>query len=359
MKIAFLHMYMGIINRGSEIVTSDLANKLAINNEVTVFQSGKAKGTESYKIKRIPIMLDWKKKSPSGTIWEKLLINYWEMKVMFFTLKAVPFILKEKFNIVIPINGTWMSFIVRFITRLYGGKMIITGHAGMGWDDQINLKSKPDVFVALSPAARRWAENISPKAKIVYISNGIDISKFSPTGPKFKISLKKPIVLCVSALAPAKRVDLIIKAVSKMESASLLVVGDGELKGEVSKFGADLLRGRFKLISVPFEKMPYIYRSCDVFTNSSIPQISFERVIVEAMASGLPIVANKDEIREKIVGKAGYLVDPLNSDKYASLLMKAINKKWGNTPREQASKFTLDRTVESYENLFNKLIRNA
>lgn len=357
MKIAFLHMWMGMVDRGSEISVSDLANRLSIKNEVVVFQAGKDKGDKKYKIKTIPMNIDWNRKSSSGTFREKLLIDYWALKVMAFTLKSIPTILKERFDVVVPVNGAWMGFIVRFITFLYGGKMVVTGRAGIGWDDQTNLRSSPDVFVALSSVAKKWAKRINPNVRVVYIPNGIDVSKFSPNGSKAVVGLQKPTILCVSALAPAKRVDLIIKAVSKLKEISLLIVGKGELKSEISKLGKDLLGDRFKLISVPFEKMPSIYRACDVCTNASIPQISFERVLVEAMASGLPVIANNDEIRKEIVGKAGYLVDPLNSNEYASSLRKALNKKWGNLPLNQASKFTLDKTAKSYEDLFRDLLK--
>src|SRR4030042_3096308 len=150
MKIAFLHMYLGIIDRGSEVFVDELANLLAKNHEVTIFQAGKIKGTQKYKVIKIPTKFDWKKKPSSGTFWEKVLMDYWAIKVMLFTLKIIPMILKEKFDIVIPINGAWMSFLIRITTYLYGGKMVVSGQAGMGWDDQKNLSFNPDAFIALS-----------------------------------------------------------------------------------------------------------------------------------------------------------------------------------------------------------------
>ncbi|MFZ5932931.1 MAG: glycosyltransferase family 4 protein [Patescibacteria group bacterium] len=353
MKIAFLNMYNGLVDRGAETFVKEVAERLSKKHEVSVFQSGEALGSESFRVERIPLEVDLSR--TGRNILSYLFFDYANRKIFTFFLKAARQIIREKFDVVIPINGGFMPAIVRLATWLSGGKMVISGQAGMGWDERNNLWCFPDVFVALSSLAKAWAKRINPFVKVVRIPNGVDTTKFSPMGEKLKTSLKKPIVLCVGALTKAKRIDLTIKAVSLLERASLLVVGDGELRSEINSLGRRLLGSRFELIKLPHEEMPKAYRVANVFTLASEPFHAFEIVLVEAMASGLSVVANKDDIRREIVGRAGVLVDAANIEAYAVAIENALRINWGKRPLRQANKFDWDKIAASYEKLFLKL----
>ena len=98
--------------------------------------------------------------------------------------------------------------------------------------------------------------------------------------------------------------------------------------------------------------MPEVYRSVDLFTLVSRPYHSFEIVLVEAMAAGLPVVANNDLIRGEIVGDAGFLVNPENIESYSRALSKGLEMNWANIPRKQSEKFSWDKIAQEYEKLF-------
>jgi glycosyltransferase involved in cell wall biosynthesis len=171
------------------------------------------------------------------------------------------------------------------------------------------------------------------------------------------VSLKKPIVLAVGAFTEQKRMDLVIRAVAKLDNTSLLIVGGGgDLKDEINDLGIKTLgKERFATMTVPFEQMPEVYRTADVFTLASASSESFGNVLVEAMASGVPVVATDDPARREIVGDAGILVNPENSDEYAASLKRAMETAWGERPRKQAEKFSWDIISEKYEELFKEL----
>lgn len=233
--------------------------------------------------------------------------------------------------------------------------MLIVGHAGIGWDDRNNLWCFPDIFVALSTHAKVWAKKVNPFVKVEYIPDGVDLNKFNPIGGKIELGLKRPIVLCVGALEHSKRIDLVIKAVAKLKNVSLLVVGRGELKTELEELGDKLLKDRFKLKEFDLEKMPDVYRSSDILVSASVPYYSFEMVLVEAMASNLPVIANKDQIREEIIEEVGILADPTNSDNFAGAIDSALKKNWDNKPQKQAENFSWERIIKNYEQLFKEL----
>jgi len=233
--------------------------------------------------------------------------------------------------------------------------MIVSGQSGMGWDDKVNLYSFPNYFIAISNTALQWAKKVNPFVKSVYIPNGVDTKKFKPDGEKINIDLKKPIILCVGALTKTKRIDLVIKAVSKMKEVSLLIVGKGEEEEKLQTLGTRLLGNRFMITSFPYEKMPEVYRVADLFTLVSEPFHSFENVLVEAMATNLPVVANDDPIRREIVGDGGLLVNPNNVEEYANALRSALETNWGNKPQEQAKKFDWDIISQKYIKLIEAL----
>jgi len=338
MKILFLNIYQKKVTRGAERFVYELSSRLAKSHKVDVLSS------EKIPPKRWPFV--WRSFLDPGGI-----------QICLFTLKNLPKIWKEKYDIVVPLNGGWQPALLRILTWIYGGKVVISGQSGMGWDDRNNLWCFPDLFVALSRKAERWAKKVNPLVRVSYIPNGVDLAKFKIQDSDFKINLEKPIVLCVGALTKGKRINLAIEAVAKLGNASLLIVGDGELRDEIEKLGKKLLKDRFRVINVPFEEMPKVYQTADVFTLPSESYHSFEIAIVEAMASGLPVVVNKDDIRREIVGRAGVLVDPANIDAYAIALEYALRLKWGKRPENQAKKFDWDKITKKYEELFASLFK--
>ncbi len=141
---------------------------------------------------------------------------------------------------------------------------------------------------------------------------------------------------------------------AKLKQGTLVVVG-GSLATQ--RLGFKLLGDRYKQIKVTHSEMPSLYAGADVFTLASEPFEAFGIAYVEAMASGLPIVAPDDEQRRDIVGQAGvYINDPTDSDEYAQKLTQALEKKWGTIPLEQAKKYDWDIIAAKYEDAFNQLL---
>ncbi len=305
MRVAFLNKYQNKVFRGAETFVYELSKRLSKNHEVDVISN----------------------------------VNYFDL-------------LKKKYDVIIPTNGRLQVVIIRIVASLTGAKVVVSGQSGKGWDDRINLYVFPNVFVALSSKALNWAKKVNPFVKTVYIPNGVDLKKFNMQGLSLHIGLKKPIVLAVGAFTEQKRMDLVIRAVAKLDGVSLLVVGGGgDLKNELQALGTRLLGNRFEIKSVSFNEMPGVYRSANVFTLPSASSEAFGNVLIEAMASGIPVVATDDPIRKEIIGDAGILVDPTDADAYAEAIKKALEDKWSEKAIKQAKKFDWDIIANQYEKL--------
>lgn len=313
-RIVFLSRYFGISDRGVETYVLELSKRLKKDFDVEIYN-----------------------KEDSDNIQK---------------------ILRGGFDIVIPTNGRTQALKV-FFGRLFSKyKVIIPGQAGVGRDDLWNIFiTVPNVYVALTDYESDWAKKWAWKTKVVKIPNGVDLNKFTPVGDKFKFDLERPIVLSVGALDWYKHHDLAIKAVSKMNRGSLLIVGKGSLKKQLEELGKKLLGDtRFKILNFDFNDMPKVYRSVDLFTLPSWIRESFGIVYIEAMSSGLPVVAPRDAPRKEIIGKAGVLTDVFDDKQYAESLEDVSNISWGQIPRKQAEKFDWDFIAREYKNLINSLL---
>jgi len=312
-KICFLSQYYGQVSRGAETYVLELAKRLSKNHDVDILI-----GSDSFSIKKI---------------------------------------LAGKYDFVIPTNGRWQALIAS-IGRPFGGyKTIISGQSGRGKDDIWNIfVTMPNAYVALTNYEMSWAKSWAFKTNLVKIPNGVDLEKFNPEGEKIKLDLDGPVILSVGALKWYKHHERSIKAVSLLDHGSLLIVGSGSEKNKLQKMGKQLLGDkRFKVVELNYGELPEYYRSADLFVLPSWGREAFGIVYLEAMASGLPVVAPDDSPRREIVGNAGVFVDTSNLYQYAKAIESALTKKWKDLPRQQASKFSWDKIANQYEDLFKHL----
>ncbi len=313
MKVLFLSRYQNSVERGAEVFVSELTQRLAVNHTVEIFSDKKAD-----------------------------------------SLKDV---LTAKADVVIPINGRIQSLKVslgRFIGRY---KILISGHSGKGWDDIWNIAIvKPDVFVALTDEMSNWVKRWAWGNKVVKIPNGVDLNKFSPKGEKIELNLKKPIILSVGALAWYKHHELEIKAVSKLNVGSLLIVGKGEGKPVLESLGRQLLGDRFKIMDFSYQDMPKVYRSCEIFTLPSWNREAFGIAYIEALASGLGVIAPDDLQRKEIIGGGGLFTDVNDSVRYAETIKRALEIDWSQKARTQSEKFSWEKIALEYEKLILDMV---
>ena len=351
-KIAILNYYSGVVDRGVETFAYEIGRRLVTKHLVTLFHAGPLK-PQKFRT-NLTRAFATSPKSSKGFLG-KIYFDWQSTKILLFTLKLLPALIKGKYKLIIPLNGGWQTVISRLISKLIGAKLLISGHAGIGSDDAWNLLWRPDVFVALTQAERNWAKKLVPEVRVEVIPNGVDLSRFNPKVLSANVNLQKPIVVCASALVPYKRVDLTVRAVAKAKNLSLLILGNGELAGTIDTLGKRLLGTRYRRMVVPYHEIPAYYRAADVFTLASKTE-AFGISYIEAMACNLSIVTTADNSRAEIIGDAGILTDPANIEQYARDLGLATNINWRNIPYTQALKFSWNKVTEKYSDLIDEVI---
>jgi glycosyltransferase involved in cell wall biosynthesis len=193
------------------------------------------------------------------------------------------------------------------------------------------------------------------------IPNGVDPNKFRPgLGDRAHLGLPtdRKVVLIASALDPTKKVIEAIRAVARLPDVFCCIAGDGPLRAAVDRAGKELLGNRFLRRQFQHELMPLLYRSADVFLHMA-PLESFGNVYIEALASGLPIVANDDEVTRWILGEHGHLIDTANEDIVADTVAQVLRAAKLN-PESQAayaaSKYSWPYVAQQYCKFFGDVL---
>jgi len=84
------------------------------------------------------------------------------------------------------------------------------------------------------------------------------------------------------------------------------------------------LEGRVVFLGyVPLNHLPYLYSGATVFVTVSLSE-GFGLPPLEAMACGTPVVASRASSLPEVVGDAGILVDPNDTEQIAEALLRVI-----------------------------------
>ena len=151
------------------------------------------------------------------------------------------------------------------------------------------------VLVLTEPAGRAAVEDGVDPARVHVVPSGFDPRLFAGPHPDPTPAVPHPRVLFAGRLAEQKRpLDAVAAHALMAPDVHLVVVGDGPLRAQVhAAVAASPARDRVHLLGlVPHEQVPAHLRHADVFVLPSQYE-ELGSVLVEAMASGLPVVANR------------------------------------------------------------------
>jgi len=156
-----------------------------------------------------------------------------------------------------------------------------------------------DRGIAVSEPAKAFVNRYFPDFPLRVIPNGIDISVFHPGHPPIRhLRDDRVNILFVGRLEKRKGLGYLLRAYEFMKprvpNTRLIVVGDGPLRNSVESY---ISRHRLPDVVmagyVPDAVLPRYYCSADIFCAPATGAESFGIVLLEAMASGLPVVATE------------------------------------------------------------------
>ncbi len=157
---------------------------------------------------------------------------------------------------------------------------------------------------------------------VIKIGAGVAVDIFTPAASPS--ANDPPIVGCVSRLVPRKGQHRLIAAATKLKAqgtdVALLIVGAGRTEQKLRKLAARSgVPVRFE-IAVPWQQLPDVYRSMDIFCmpcRSRWAGLEIEGlglVFLEAAAAGLPVLAGSSGGSPETVapGETGFVVNSVD-----------------------------------------------
>jgi phosphatidylinositol alpha-mannosyltransferase len=258
-----------------------------------------------------------------------------------------------------------------------GARLAGTFHAAAEKNGLYSLFRRPldiaarrlDHRTAVSEPARDFAARYFP-GQYEIVPNGIDTSRFDPSvQPVEGLRDGKLNILFVGRMDRRKGLPYLFRALPMIQRSlprliRLILVGEGSLRRKVmprpiSLGGAEIMAvGR-----VGADLLPRYYASADIFCAPATGRESFGIVLLEAMASGIPIVASSIPGFRQVVtsGRDGILTAPGSSGEIADAVVRIASDpkmaaRMTAAGRERALSFDWSSVTARLEESFRRML---
>jgi len=249
---------------------------------------------------------------------------------------------REKFD-VIHLHEPFMPMLCSAVLRFSNTVNVGTFHAAQGkpgynfgkpvssWMLHRRAR-KLHGHIAVSNAALKYASHFVP-AEYEVIPNGVDTHYFRPdVRPMEQYQDGKLNIVFLGRLEYRKGANYLLKAFldvkRQMPNTRLLICGPGtRLRARYERW---VKRNRLEDViftgAISNEELPRYYRTADIFCAPNTSSESFGLILVEAMATGRPVVASNIEGFASVVthGQEGLLVPPMDSRALAQALLSLL-----------------------------------
>jgi len=291
--------------------------------------------------------------------------------------------------IIVHTHSSKAGIIGRWAAYLAGIPVIIHTYHGYGFNDyQSFLKRR--LFVLLERLTARITTRFIAVSKnniekginagifrsddVELIRSGIDISEFSDVKVdkakkkmELGIELDKPVSMIGACFKPQKAPLDFVKAAhlvcQKMSDVRFVVAGDGELRPPMEELINNLgLKDKIKLLGFRMD-IPEIMKCLDVFVLTSLWE-GLPKVIVQAIAAGIPIVATEVDGSSEVIknGVNSFLVKPGDVEGIAEKVMNILQKPKDfkfeiSDLKSILDEFDINLMVKKQEKLYEALVK--
>ena len=221
--------------------------------------------------------------------------------------------------------------------------------------------------IAVSEPARAFVNRYFPDFPLRVIPNGIDIATYHPGHTPIRhLRDDRVNILFVGRLEKRKGLGYLLRAYEFMKprvpNSRLIVVGDGPLRGSVESY---ISRRRLPDVVmagyVPDSVLPRYYCSADIFCAPATGAESFGIVLLEAMATGLPVVATEIDGYMSVLepGRDSLTVKPKGwAELGAALVILArdpdLRRRMGTYGHDKARRYAWEEVTSNVVEVYNE-----
>jgi len=223
---------------------------------------------------------------------------------------------------------------------------------------------KAAAVTANSEGLKKRALRFMPSASIDVIHNGVELDRFSPPAAR---GISEPLkLLTVGRLSATKRIEMLIDTVELLHKSGhkvqFTIVGGGELLDDMSRLVREKNLSEIIQITdrIENEKMPEIYRRHDIFVSATM-QEGMSNAMLEAAASGLPIITTRCEGLEELIKDNGIIVEQPAAQNIAEAIKqlaadRSCHENMSLAALKNAGQFDWPSVANEYFNCYKKII---
>jgi phosphatidylinositol alpha-mannosyltransferase len=222
-----------------------------------------------------------------------------------------------------------------------------------------------DVYTAVSSAAAEYIRTLTDES-VSIIPNGIDLTAYTFQDAKGR---EPNTILYIGRLEKRKGVKFLIKAFRELQASKpdvcLKIVGDGPEREKLEELSREWgLRNVTFLGFVSEDQKQELLSTASVFCSPARYGESFGIVLLEAMASGTPIVAGDNPGYEAVLQGQGRLsvVNPKDQRDFARRLALfleegAVQNSWRTWAKSYVQQFDYREVVTQYLDLYEQSLK--
>lgn len=225
--------------------------------------------------------------------------------------------------------------------------------------------TRADIVLPVSAALRDGIRALGVDARFEVVPNVVDLERFHPSGDSERNGGLRRLI-GVGGLYEAKGWNFLIEAVALLARSRrdfhLEIVGDGELRRPYEELVRS--RGIEDLVTfrgwVPKEDVPAMLRRSDLFVLASRYD-SNPCAVIEALASGLPVVATAvGGIPEMVHEGMGLLAEPEDAESIAARIASAFDDsgRWDRAAIARAAheRYGADRVGRRLAEIYDEVV---
>jgi glycosyltransferase involved in cell wall biosynthesis len=348
-RIAVICSGADTIKRGYETYARDLFGLLTEYE----FDAILVKGSGGRKPREI-VVLNFGRDSLANRLICRVVGQQWRYYIEFatFAVGLVPILLRHRFDVLYVLEAPIYKFLNRWRRRLRLRYKLIAFTGGQLGNVPA---SELDYLHHVTPAFKEAglvggfrADNqflIPHFISVDAFAASCDRAELNSLRTRFGIAPGTKVILSVGAIdTNVKRMDYVVKEVSKLvEPAFLLLVGQREEStAKVEYLARTLLEGRHAIVSVPREQVAHYYKLANVFVLASLRE-GFGLVLLEALASGLPVIAHDYDIAHFVLDGYATYADLAQADSLTRALEQVLGGEQTEATKEARIRYVRSR----------------